>query len=75
MRKSEITLHAEHFRAPVRKYKGVVYVAKGHHAPASFNDPCTCGACGRTWDDSVVTGLTPAPSARCPFEHMHKESR
>lgn len=33
---------------------------------------CTCNTCGRSWDDSIVTGLTPAPSARCPFEALHK---
>ena len=31
----------------------------------------TCGTCGRSWDDSIVTSLTPAPSARCPFEYYH----
>jgi hypothetical protein len=30
----------------------------------------TCGVCGRSWDDDVVTGLTPVPSARCPFEYF-----
>lgn len=33
----------------------------------------TCGGCGRSWDDSVVTAYTPAPSARCPFEYDHDE--
>lgn len=33
--------------------------------------PVTCGECGRTWDDAVPTAYTPAPSARCPFEHWH----
>lgn len=33
--------------------------------------PVTCGECGRTWDDAVPTSWTPAPSARCPFEHFH----
>lgn len=33
--------------------------------------PSTCGYCGLSWDDSVVTSLTPAPSGRCPFEHFH----
>ena len=35
--------------------------------------PCivTCGVCQRSWDDSIVTGMTPAPSARCPFEYFH----
>lgn len=34
-------------------------------------DPVTCGHCGLTWDDAIVTGWTPAPSARCPFEYFH----
>jgi hypothetical protein len=33
----------------------------------------TCGSCGRSWDDSISTGWTPAPSARCPFEAFHAE--
>lgn len=33
----------------------------------------TCGGCGRSWDDSVSTALTPTPSARCPFEYEHEE--
>jgi hypothetical protein len=32
----------------------------------------TCGHCGRSWDDSIPTSLTPAPSGRCPFESMHR---
>lgn len=35
-------------------------------------DIVTCGACGRSWDDAVVTSWTPAPSARCPFEYDHE---
>ena len=35
-------------------------------------DIATCGECGRSWDDSIVTSMTPAPSARCPFEGMRK---
>lgn len=31
----------------------------------------TCGTCGRSWDDAKATSLTPAPSARCPFEYFH----
>lgn len=38
----------------------------------SHADIATCGSCGRSWDDSIVTGITPAPSARCPFEDMRK---
>ena len=38
---------------------------------------CTCpdyrtdGICGRTWDDAIITSMTPAPSGRCPFEYFH----
>lgn len=32
----------------------------------------TCGQCGRTWDDTIPTSYTPAPSARCPFEGMRR---
>jgi hypothetical protein len=32
----------------------------------------TCGTCGLSWDDSIATGMTPAPSARCPFEYFHR---
>jgi hypothetical protein len=34
----------------------------------------TCGQCGLTWDDSILTGWTPAPSGRCPFEYFHAPS-
>jgi hypothetical protein len=36
-------------------------------------DLATCGTCGRTWDDALVTSVTPAPSGRCPFEYEHGE--
>ncbi len=32
----------------------------------------TCNDCGRSWDDTIVTGVTPAPAARCPFEGMRR---
>lgn len=32
----------------------------------------TCGACGRSWDDSVSTAWTPVPAGRCPFEYEHR---
>ena len=32
-----------------------------------------CGTCGRGWDDTVSTDVTPAPSGRCPFEYEHSE--
>lgn len=31
----------------------------------------TCGHCRRTWDDDHVSGTTPTPSGRCPFELEH----
>ena len=31
----------------------------------------TDGNCGLSWDDSIITGMTPTPSARCPFEYFH----
>lgn len=33
----------------------------------------TCGHCGLSWDDGKVTSMTPAPSARCPFEAWHDQ--
>lgn len=32
----------------------------------------TCGACGRSWNDAAISGITPAPSGRCPFEYDHE---
>ncbi len=32
----------------------------------------TDGNCGLSWDDSIITSMTPAPSARCPFEYFHQ---
>lgn len=32
----------------------------------------TCGHCERTWADDHVTGITPTPSGRCPFEYDHE---
>jgi len=34
-------------------------------------DLAQCGHCGRWWDDSISTSMTPTPSARCPFEAFH----
>lgn len=33
----------------------------------------TCGVCGVSWNDALITGKTPTPSARCPYEHIHAE--
>lgn len=37
------------------------------------NTLATCGTCGRSWDDDIITSMTPAPGARCPFEPFHVE--
>lgn len=39
---------------------------------AAGRDVATCGVCGLSWDDGQITSMTPAPSARCPFEAFHK---
>lgn len=54
--------------------RGVVLVLdlRAYRATHPEADVCTCGECGRSWDDAVVTGWTPAPSARCPFEGMRR---
>lgn len=31
----------------------------------------TCGACGFSWNDALVTGITPTPAGRCPNEYGH----
>ena len=54
-------------------HRGVHFVYPGHDVPPGFITPTTCGTCGITWDDAVVTGVTPAPSGRCPFEYDHEE--
>lgn len=36
-------------------------------------DPVQCGTCELWWDDAMVTSMTPAPSARCPFEQFHRD--
>lgn len=36
-------------------------------------DIATCGNCGTSWNDALITGRTPAPSARCPYECIHPE--
>lgn len=41
----------------------------GRHEPVM--EVATCGACGRSWNDALITSRTPAPSARCPFEYEH----
>jgi hypothetical protein len=31
----------------------------------------TCGYCGLSWDEGIITYWTPAPVGRCPFEYFH----
>jgi hypothetical protein len=33
----------------------------------------TCGNCGMTWNDALITSSTPSPSGRCPYEYIHDE--
>lgn len=35
-------------------------------------DVMTCGHCGRSWNDAAISGVTPVPSGRCPFEYEHE---
>lgn len=35
-------------------------------------DIATCGHCERSWNDAAISGSTPAPSGRCPFEYEHE---
>ena len=39
--------------------------------PPTTRNVATCGECGRSWDDSVSTSVTPTPSGRCAFESDH----
>lgn len=51
------------------------YGSKAWKAAEATRTLFTCGGCGRSWDDGIVTGMTPTPSGRCPFEYYHgKES-
>ena len=46
--------------------------AAGMH---TAKDMATCMTCGLSWDDGIVTSMTPTPSARCPFEAFHHDGR
>jgi hypothetical protein len=50
------------------------FEVKPLRAGASAKNPTWCGSCGLSWDDDIVTGITPAPSGRCPFERFHRYS-
>jgi hypothetical protein len=49
----------------------VKQIRRGTKAARVARALAECGTCGRLWDDGIVTGMTPAPSARCPFEPFH----
>ena len=41
------------------------------HTDRNGENIARCGHCGLSWNDSITTAWTPAPSARCPFEYFH----
>lgn len=55
--------------------QGTVYVhANGVEELDPADDRATvCGTCGRAWNDSVSTAVTPVPAGRCPFEYEHPD--
>lgn len=36
-------------------------------------DTVTCGNCGLSWNDALITSWTPTPAGRCPYEYIHEE--
>lgn len=40
---------------------------------AGYDTAAVCNGCGRSWDDTAVTSMTPTPSGRCPFEPFHDD--
>jgi hypothetical protein len=39
-----------------------------------ITDLATCGTCGFTWDDALISAVTPVPAGRCPNEReAHRE--
>lgn len=66
---------SEEQRAEVARVRAILRRARkntdgpaGEHVPQKF----TCGHCGRSWDDARVSGLTPTPAGRCPYEYAHR---
>jgi hypothetical protein len=71
-----VTVGADFWMPAYRKDdRGVIEVLDvgRYNAARTGTDVVTCGACGRSWDDAVVTSWTPAPSGRCPFEDDHED--
>lgn len=50
--------------------RGVEYVEDAN-LDTLPNGWALCLQCGRAWNDARSTSVTPAPSARCPFEYDH----
>jgi hypothetical protein len=45
--------------------------ARDDSEPRELHDFTTCGTCGFSWDDSIITSVTPVPSGRTPCEYFH----
>lgn len=56
-------------------HMGTVYVHRNGVVEVDPDDirATVCGTCGRAWDDSVSTAVTPVPAGRCPFEYEHDD--
>lgn len=59
-------------QAQVRAVKVWNVITRRTRMVPMHGEIATCGECGRSWDDSIPTGMTPAPSGRCPFEGMRR---
>jgi len=53
--------------------KTAISVPKDFPVQPDPNGNATCGVCGLSWDDDVVTSFTPVPAGRCPFEYFHED--
>jgi hypothetical protein len=52
--------------------RGVQYVPNARSLYGNLPDGWRlCHSCGTAWNDDLSTGVTPAPSGRCPFEYEH----
>lgn len=74
---TENCLHPKAERQSTRVHaNGVIEVldVDAYGAKTPGHAVATCGTCGRSWEDSHVTGVTPVPSGRCPFEYDHEEA-
>lgn len=56
----------------MRTYRDVAYVTRNMNLPKGWS---RCESCGRGWDDTKSTSITPTPSGRCPFEDLHKSPK